>query len=102
MVENAIIHGLAKKEQGGTLHLHIWSRQNQIVLSVADSGAGMDKKRLEELRDACKKESTSKAGIGLGNIYKRLQMMYQDGELCIYSRANIGTVVQLRIPLKKS
>ncbi|HJC05413.1 MAG TPA: sensor histidine kinase [Candidatus Enterocloster excrementipullorum] len=102
LVENAIIHGLAKKEQGGTLHLHIWSRQNQIVLSVADSGAGMDKKRLEELRDACKKESTSKAGIGLGNIYKRLQMMYQDGELCIYSRANIGTVVQLRIPLKKS
>ena len=101
LVENAIIHGISKKEQGGMLHLHIWARRDQIILSVADSGAGMSRERLAELKAACGKRSTSKAGIGLGNIYKRLHMMYEDGELRIYSKENMGTIIQMRIPRKE-
>lgn len=101
LVENAIIHGISKKEQGGMLHLHIWARMDQIILSVADSGAGMSRERLAELKAACGKRSTSKAGIGLGNIYKRLHMMYEDGELRIYSKENMGTIIQMRIPRKE-
>lgn len=83
------------------LHLHIWARMDQIILSVADSGAGMSRERLAELKAACGKRSTSKAGIGLGNIYKRLHMMYEDGELRIYSKENMGTIIQMRIPRKE-
>ena len=101
LVENAIIHGISKKEQGGMLHLHIWARRDQIILSVADSGAGMSRERLAELRAACGRRPTSKAGIGLGNICKRLHMMYQGGELRIYSKENAGTIIQMRIPRKE-
>ena len=45
-----------------------------------------------------KEHRTAKIGIGLGNIYKRVHMMYQKGDLRIYSREGKGTVIQLMIP----
>ena len=47
---------------------------------------------------AMKEHRTAKIGIGLGNIYKRVHMMYQKGDLRIYSREGKGTVIQLMIP----
>ena len=41
IVENAIIHGLSKKEQGGKILLKIWKEGNKVIISVADTGVGM-------------------------------------------------------------
>ena len=57
----------------------------------------MSKERLEELRDACKGRRTAKIGIGLGNIYKRLHVMYEEADLKMYSREGVGTVIQMMI-----
>lgn len=100
LVENAVIHGLSKKEQGGRIHLRIWGRDNTVVISVADTGLGMSDARMEEILEAVKnKESrTSKVGIGLGNIFKRVNTMYGQGSVGIYSKEGRGTVVQMVIP----
>jgi len=98
IVENAIIHGLSKKEKGGMLHIRVWRRDNVMVISVADSGIGMDKVQLAKLRAACAQRKTVGVGIGLGNIYKRLHMMYEGADLKIFSKEGMGTVVQMRIP----
>ena len=98
IVENAIIHGISKKEQGGKIHVRIVDSREQIVITIADSGVGMSRTRLEELRAACRKRKTSKIGIGLGNIYKRLHMMYEGADLKIYSKEGMGTIIQMRIP----
>lgn len=97
IVENAIIHGLSKKEQGGRIFIRVWERDGVIIISVADTGLGMSKERLEELRDACKGRRTAKIGIGLGNIYKRLHVMYEEADLKMYSREGVGTVIQMMI-----
>lgn len=101
MVENAIIHGISKKEQGGKIHIRVWKKEDIVVISVADSGIGMNANRLEELKAACKERKTSKVGIGLGNIYKRLHMMYAEADVKLYSKEGIGTVVQMKIPQKQ-
>lgn len=101
IVENAIIHGLSKKEQGGRLRLRIWKKGDAVVISVSDSGVGMDAERLQELKDACRQRKTAKIGIGLGNIYKRLHMMYEGADLRMYSKAGTGTVIQMWIPQKQ-
>lgn len=98
IVENAIIHGLSQKEQGGEIYIRVWEQENVVVIQVNDSGVGMDPERLEELRTGFKESRTSKVGIGLGNIYKRLHMMYRGGELHIASQKGKGTVVEMRIP----
>ncbi len=98
VVENAIIHGLSKKEQGGRLHLRIWNQESRVIISVADTGLGMKEKERERLEDALRDRKTGHVGIGLGNIYKRIHIMYDDGDMRIYSRAGCGTVVQMMIP----
>lgn len=98
VVENAIIHGLSKKEQGGRVHLRVWREEDRVIISVADTGLGMEEERLAELRGALQERSTARVGIGLGNIYQRIHTMYSQGRMYIYSRKDKGTVVQMVIP----
>ena len=106
LVENAVIHGLAKKEEGGRVFLRVWEKDGCAGISVADTGAGMSRERYEELcralEESCEKGSrTSKTGIGLGNIYRRVHTMYADGQVRIVSTPGRGTVVQMSIPQER-
>ena len=101
VVENAMVHGLSKKEQGGRVHIRIWEHGNRLVISVADTGLGMSEERLAEVTEAMKERRTSRIGIGLGNIYKRIHMMYKQGEFRIASIEGRGTVIQMFIPQEK-
>lgn len=99
LVENAIIHGLSKKEQGGRICLRVWQQGKKLVISVADTGLGMSEARRRELEQAMTGKRTSRMGIGLGNICQRICTLYNEGEMRIYSREGYGTVIQIRIPL---
>ncbi len=101
LVENAIVHGIAKKEQGGRVFLRVWQKGNMLVVSVADTGIGMEDKERQRLLEALKGSHTAKVGIGLGNIYQRIHAIYRDGGMEIYGKKGRGTVVQLRIPTKE-
>lgn len=98
IVENAIVHGISKKEAGGRILVRVWERRGTIVISVADSGLGISSQRLQEVREGLKGGQTAKVGIGLGNISKRIHSIYKNGEFRIYSTEGHGTVVQMKIP----
>lgn len=98
IVENAIIHGLSKKEQGGRILLKVWKKDKNVIISVADTGVGMKEEQLQSLQEALRERRTARVGIGLGNIYHRIRAMYQDGDLRIYSKLGVGTVIQAVIP----
>ena len=98
IVENAIIHGLSKKEQGGKILLKIWKEGNKVIISVADTGVGMTQESLLKRRGALKAGGTARVGIGLGNICRRIHAMYKNGDFRIYSSQGNGTVVQVTVP----
>ena len=95
LVENAIVHGLAVKPEGGRLHIRSWIEEHRIFISVSDTGAGIAPERLEEIREELKRGESQKLGIGVSNISRRLKTMYPDGELVIDSREGRGTVVRM-------
>ena len=98
LVENAFVHGLASCEEGGRIFLRIWQEENMLYVSISDNGVGMDEDRLAQLRQRlCDSEQTGQ-GIGLGNISRRIAMLYPEGDLRIFSRPGRGTVIRLRIP----
>lgn len=101
IVENSIIHGLAKKEKGGSIYIRVWERDKKVTISVADTGLGMEEERLIQLREDLRRQATAKVGIGVGNIYKRIAAMYEDGDFRIYSKSGNGTVVQMVIPQER-
>lgn len=97
LVENAIIHGISKKEEGGKIGICIKIKEQKLIISIIDTGVGMDKEELDYLRNAFEEGKNGKLGIGLGNIYKRVHGMYA-GEIEVFSKKHAGTIVKLIIP----
>ncbi|GLB30315.1 hypothetical protein LAD12857_22380 [Lacrimispora amygdalina] len=95
LVENAVIHGLSKRSRGGKILIRSWLKEGKLVISVADTGEGIDHEKLEEIRCSLRDGEEKKTGIGVGNIYRRVHGMYKDGEVSIYSAPLKGTAVQL-------
>ena len=98
IVENAFIHGLARREEGGRIFLRIWQEGHMLLVSVADNGAGMTAEALTALHERMHQSEQTGRGIGLGNISRRISMLYPEGDLRIHSRPGRGTVIQCRIP----
>ena len=101
IVENAFLHGLSRREENGRILLRIWQEEHTLIVSVADNGAGMSEKQLAELKNRMRRSEHTGRGIGLGNISRRISMLYPEGDLRIYSKPNRGTVIQCLIPQKQ-
>jgi len=97
LAENAIYHGIMKKENGGRLAVTIRREYDMLRIEVADDGVGMSSEAEEEGR-AAGVAAGKRKGVALDNIRKRLYRLY-GSELVIRSEAGKGTVVSMEIPL---
>ena len=101
LVENAVIHGIAKKEQGGKITISTEQTDDAFHIQVSDTGVGMDPDTLQGLMSALRGEpSDVRVGIGIGNLYKRLETLYGPGSMQISSTAGEGTQVNITIPIR--
>lgn len=100
LVENAIIHGVSPKEEGGKIYIRIRQAGERLIIMVCDTGVGMAPEFLEDLRKKLEEEDYSYSNIGLGNIWHRLKLTYPDSKMKICSKQNVGTVVRISIPDK--
>lgn len=98
VVENAFTHGLKNREEGGRILLRIWQEGNQLIISIVDNGKGMSEEELSTLSQTILDSETTGKHIGLGNIRRRISMLYPDGSMHIYSREGCGTAIQFIIP----
>ena len=83
LVENAVKHGICKKEEGGTLVIKTAKIYNRIVISIIDDGVGFDTK-------VSKNDNSGRHHIGIQNVRDRLAQM-AGGELIIRSTPGVGT-----------
>lgn len=96
LVENAVIHGLAKKRAGGTIRLQLRRDDQDVLIKVDDDGIGIDDKRLA---DILKHQAQTKS-IGLQNVHQRLQAIHGRAYgLSITSELGAGTCVVVRVPM---
>lgn len=86
LVENSIKHGLSKESKGGRIFIRTWMRGERLWISVSDTGVGMEEERLQQIRVALNDGTENEIGIGVGNIYRRVHGLYEDGEMFIYSK----------------
>jgi LytS/YehU family sensor histidine kinase len=97
IVENAVLHGIAKQMEGGTVQITIEQREDDLVMGVADDGCGMTSAQLARILDSAQ----SGTSIGLQNVDGRLRSIYGDEyRLRIQSQLGAGTQLQIRIPLQ--
>lgn len=98
-VENAIIHGLEPKEDKGLLEVSIENAPDQIEIRIRDNGAGMDEDKLKQLTTFDDEGGqTSKRGIGVANVVRRLEIKYGKKVVGIKSVKGKGTEVKISLP----
>ncbi|WP_368503743.1 LytS/YhcK type 5TM receptor domain-containing protein [Alkalihalophilus sp. As8PL] len=92
IVENAMKHGLKDKIGRCEITIKIKKNDGQVCMSVEDNGVGISNVRQSELLEEPVQSKTG-TGIGLFNLNKRLEMMYQDQfNIKIDSEEERGTV----------
>lgn len=81
LVENAVIHGIAPRPEGGHLQVHVWMDGPWCILKVIDDGAGVSLERLRELQQLLRSDGMENTGksIGLSNVFGRMRYIYGDG-----------------------
>lgn len=96
LVENAFIHGIESKEEGGTISYSVRDDQQFVLIEIADDGVGISPEIMASLLKNTDKGSKR---IGLQNVIRRLELYYQcEDVMKIYSEEKKGTRVTLRIP----
>jgi two-component system, sensor histidine kinase YesM len=109
LVENAILHGAGNKVGNSLVSITVKPVKREekewICISVQDDGPGMDKERLEWIRQSIKTGGTSSVkgkGMAISNVYKRLLLYYNGishSDLLIESKVNEGTRISFELPI---
>lgn len=94
LVENAIRHGICKKEAGGTVFLSVVQERDKIRIRVKDTGVGISKENISKLKNNKQKKN----GVGFSNIQKRI-LKYNEASINIESIENEGTIVEILWPM---
>ena len=89
LVENAVRHGVTKREQGGTVTIITEETADNMVIRVIDDGVGFDLDANEGKSERIK--------VGLNNVKMRLVAMC-NGTLELESSPDAGTTVTVLIP----
>ncbi|AJE50779.1 sensor histidine kinase [Paenibacillus polymyxa] len=102
-IENAFLHGVADMENGAIITLTLSRTDEDVQIEISDNGKGMtEETRLSVLRLEGGAESSSSTGLGMQNVFRRLQLFYEkEGMVEIRSHTGLGTTITIRIPVKK-
>ncbi|MBY7736959.1 sensor histidine kinase [Paenibacillus polymyxa] len=102
-IENAFLHGVADMENGAIITLTLLRAGEDVQIEISDNGKGMtEETRLSVLRLEGGAESSSSTGLGMQNVFRRLQLFYEkEGMVEIRSHIGLGTTITIRIPVKK-
>ena len=85
LVENSIRHAIARQPGGGRIRVEARTRDDRLLVSVWDDGAGFAL-------------SAAPAGHGLENLQSRLGALYGDAATLSVARRDGGTLVTVSVP----
>ncbi|MHA7965527.1 cache domain-containing sensor histidine kinase [Paenibacillus sp. CAU 1782] len=102
-IENALIHGIERKREGGYVHVSASLNGGHLSFVIEDNGVGMDEdmiKKITELQpDSDVYTAQETGGYAIQNVIQRLRHYYKDEYRLTYvSELGKGTRVELDIP----
>lgn len=100
LVENAIIHGVCPKIEGGQIDVLIEKIDAKLHIVISDTGVGIGKEKLESIKAALKGGKDNESGtkeIGIENVYDRIKALYDECTFEITSTEGIGTTIDITL-----
>ena len=91
LIDNAITHGILKKNAGGTITFIVKRYSEKIVIIIKDDGIGMEKEQLRQILNNEISGAISTSKSQYSDLY--------NAKLEVISKLDIGTCINLYIPL---
>ncbi len=89
IVENAVKHGVLKKEEGGCVWITTRREGGHVILTVMDNGVGFHPDHVAQ---------DGKTHVGFENVRRRIEMQCK-GTVTVESTIGAGTTVTITMPL---
>ena len=89
IVENAVLHGVARQVEGGRILLRARRVGEELELQVCDTGPGF-------------KRDPGREGIGLSNTRARLEQLYGDAQRVTCQNRDGGACVSIVLPFRQA
>jgi signal transduction histidine kinase len=96
-LSNIVENALESMSEGGTLTLGVNRQNNNVLITVRDTGCGIPPEQLDAIYDPFVTSKTRGAGLGLTMVHQI--MINHQGEIKISSQLEKGTIVILRLPV---
>lgn len=87
LVENAVKHGISQRKEGGNININISEKAAELLIRVRNSGRLKSGSKLGE-----------KLGVGLKNISRRLELIYNGRARFEIYEEQESVIAQLNIP----
>ena len=100
LVENALYHGIKYKRSRGMIEITGTKEGENLYLTVADDGVGMDEDELKKLeKEISRPCKETESGFGLANVNERIRMYFgAEFGMKIWSEKGSGTRITIEIP----
>ena len=100
LVENALYHGIKYKRSRGMIEITGTKEGENLYLTVADDGVGMDEDELKKLeKEISRPCKETESGFGLANVNERIRMYFgSEYGMKIWSEKGSGTRITIEIP----
>ena len=100
LIENSIIHGRNQNDFRIHITLSVKKQADTIVITEEDDGCGIPEDQLEAIQRSFEiQKTTGQDGIGLANLYNRLQILYEKPtNFTIESQEGAYTRITLVLP----
>lgn len=101
LVENAFIHGIEPKEDGGEIYIKIEEKDRCCLVIIEDNGVGIDEETLRKINSNVSnyEHKGHTTGLGVRCVAERLEILYgSDFNFKIESKLGVGTRIVMEIP----
>ena len=100
LVENALYHGIKYKRSRGMIEITGTQEGENLYLTVADDGVGMNEEELKKLeKEISRPCKETESGFGLANVNERIRMYFgAEFGMKIWSEKGSGTRITIEIP----
>ncbi|MFQ5677298.1 MAG: PAS domain-containing sensor histidine kinase, partial [bacterium] len=88
-MHNLLINAVHATPSGGKVHVRSLAKRKKVVVSIKDTGTGIEKKQMQQIFDLY--FSTNKNGTGLGLPISKRIIEANGGEMYLDSKVNKGT-----------
>ena len=103
VLQNLIDNAIKFTPEGGTIDIQLKKENDDIIISIRDSGEGIVNSELAHIFDRYNrsKRTESNDGLGLGLAIVKKILEVHNIEINVESKKNIGTTFSFRVPVYK-